>query len=51
GGAAAYLACCVESSQTIAYDDLGTEALRRIIVTDFPVFVGIDTCGNDIYSL
>lgn len=51
GGAAAYLACCVESSLTIAYDDLGTEALRKIIVTDFPVFVGIDTCGNDIYSL
>lgn len=51
GGAAAYLARCVESSETLAYDELGTEALRRIMVTDFPVFVGIDACGNDIYSL
>lgn len=51
GGAAAYLARCVESSQTMAYDELGTEALRKIEVTDFPVFVGIDTRGNDIYSL
>lgn len=51
GGAAAFLAKCVESSQTIAYDDLGTEALRRIEVVDFPVFVGIDTQGADIYDL
>ena len=50
GGAAAYLAKCVESSETLAYDDLGTEALRRVEVTDFPVFVGIDTLGNDIYE-
>ena len=51
GGAAAYLAKCVESSQTLAYDDLGTEALRRVEVVDFPVFVGIDVLGNDIYDL
>lgn len=51
GGAAAYLAKCIESCETLAYDDLGTEALRRISVVDFPVFVGIDTLGNDIYSL
>ncbi len=51
GGAAAYLAKCIESCETLAYDDLGTEALRRILVVDFPVFVGIDTLGNDIYSL
>ena len=51
GGAAAYLAKCVESSETLAYDDLGTEALRRVEVVDFPVFVGIDTCGNDVYDL
>ena len=50
GGAAAYLAKCVESSETLAYDDLGTEALRRVDVVDFPVFVGIDTVGNDIYD-
>ena len=50
GGAAAYLAKCVTSSETLAYDDLGTEALRRITVVDFPVFVGIDVEGNDIYD-
>ena len=51
GGAAAFLARCVESSETLAYDELGTEALRRIEVADFPVFVGLDASGNDIYSL
>lgn len=50
GGAAAYLAKCVTSTQTMGYDDLGTEALRRIEVEDFPVFVGIDTHGNDLYA-
>lgn len=50
GGAAAFLAKCVESSTTLAYDELGTEALRKIEVVDFPVFVGIDVLGNDIYS-
>jgi tartrate/fumarate subfamily iron-sulfur-dependent hydro-lyase beta chain len=51
GGAAAYLAKCVESSTTVAYDDLGTEALRRIDVVDFPVFVGVDVTGADVYDL
>ena len=51
GGAAAYLAKCVTAEQTLAYDDLGTEALRRIEVRDFPVFVGIDARGNDVYDL
>ena len=51
GGAAAYLAKCIESSTTIAYDDLGTEALRRVEARDFPVFVGIDTRGNDVYDI
>ena len=50
GGAAAFLAKCVESSSTLAYHELGTEALRKIEVVDFPVFVGIDCLGNDIYS-
>ncbi|AJC11686.1 fumarate hydratase [Berryella intestinalis] len=50
GGAAAYLAKCVVSETVEAYDDLGTEALRRIEVEDFPVFVGIDVRGNDVYD-
>ena len=51
GGAAAFLAKHIDSCETLAYDDLGTEALREITVHDFPVFVGIDTKGNSIYSL
>lgn len=51
GGAAALLARCVESGEVVAYGDLGTEALRRIAVRDFPVFVGLDTRGGDIYDL
>lgn len=51
GGVAALLAKCVVSEEVVAYDDLGTEALRRIEVKDFPVFVGIDAQGNDIYDL
>ena len=51
GGAAAYLARCVASSETVAYDDLGTEALRRIEVVDFPVFVGVDARGADVHEL
>ncbi|NGM17279.1 TRZ/ATZ family protein [Eggerthellaceae bacterium zg-893] len=51
GGAAALLAKAVASSKVIAYDDLGTEALRCIDVVDFPVFVGIDVAGRDVYAL
>lgn len=50
GGAAAYLAKCVQSSEVLAYEELGTEALRKIEVVDFPVFVGIDSTGADIYE-
>ena len=50
GGAAAYLAKCITSEEVLAYDDLGTEALRRTEVVDFPVFVGIDVQGSDIYE-
>ena len=50
GGAAALLARCVVSGETLAYDDLGPEALRRIEVSDLPVFVGIDTQGECIYD-
>ena len=51
GGAAALLAQRVESGEVVAYDDLGTEALRRITVRDFPVFVGLDTRGGNVYDL
>lgn len=51
GGAAALLAQRVVAGEIVAYDDLGTEALRRIEVRDLPVFVGIDTQGACIYDL
>ncbi|MDO5044401.1 MAG: FumA C-terminus/TtdB family hydratase beta subunit [Coriobacteriia bacterium] len=50
GGAAAELASHVISSELIAYPELGTEAIRKIEVQDFPVFVAIDTQGNDILA-
>ncbi len=46
GGAAAALASCVRSAETVAWPDLGTEALRRIVVEDFPVTVEIDAHGS-----
>ena len=50
GGAAALLAQCVIAGQVVAYEDLGTEALRRIEVRVLPVFVGIDIQGDCIYD-
>ena len=51
GGAAAYLARCVKSAEVIAYEDLGPEAIRRLIVEDFPAFVVNDIYGNDLYAM
>lgn len=48
GGAAAELATHVVSSKLVAYEDLGTEAIRKIEVREFPVFVAIDTHGRDL---
>ncbi len=50
GGAAALIAECVKDSRVIAFDDLGTEAIRKLEVVDFPVFVAIDSKGNNIYN-
>lgn len=50
GGIAALLAKHVTESETVAWEDLGTEALRRIKVEDFPVYVAIDTQGNLLYK-
>ena len=51
GGAGALLSKSILSSEVIAYDDLGTEAIRKLIVKDFPVIVVIDSKGNDLYEL
>ena len=50
GGAGAILSKCITSSEVIAYDDLGTEAIRRLEVKDFPVIVVIDHEGRDLYE-
>lgn len=50
GGAGALLSKSVKKSEVIAYDDLGTEAIRRLEVENFPVIVVIDAKGNDLYE-
>jgi len=51
GGAGALLAECIKESEVVAFDDLGTEAIRRLRVENFPVTVIIDRYGNDLYSI
>ncbi len=51
GGAGALIAQCIKSAEVIAYDDLGTEAIRELIVEDFPCTVLVDPEGNDIYKI
>lgn len=50
GGAGALLSRSIVSSEVIAYDDLGTEAIRKLEVKDFPVIVVIDSEGNNLYE-
>ncbi len=50
GGAGALLSKSIISSEVIAYDDLGTEAIRKLIVKDFPCIVVIDSYGNNLYE-
>ena len=47
GGAGALLSRSIKSSQVVAYEDLGTEAIRKLEVENFPVIVVIDSQGND----
>ena len=50
GGAGALLSKSILSSEVIAYDDLGTEAIRKLEVENFPVIVVIDSEGTDLYE-
>ena len=50
GGAVALLSKSIIASEVIAYDDLGTEAIRRLEVKDFPVIVVMDSEGSDLYE-
>jgi fumarate hydratase subunit beta len=50
GGAGALLSKAIVSSEVIAYDDLGTEAIRKLTVKDFPAIVVIDSNGDNLYE-
>lgn len=50
GGAGALLSKCIKESEVIAYDDLGTEAIRKLRVENFPVIVVIDSQGKNLYE-
>jgi len=50
GGAAAGIASTVREAEVIAYEDLGPEAVRRLVVEKMPLFVVNDTAGNDLFE-
>ncbi len=49
GGAGALIAKSIKKAEVVAYEDLGTEAVRRLVVEDFPAVVVIDSEGNNLY--
>ena len=51
GGCAAYMAACVEALEVVAYDDLGTESIKRLTVRDLPLTVALDAQGGDAYAM
>ena len=50
GGAGALLSRCIKQAEVIAYEDLGTEAIRRLEVENLPVIVVADSEGNNMYE-
>lgn len=50
GGCGALIARCIRKAEVVAYEDLGTEAIHRLEVEDFPVTVIMDCQGNDLYE-
>ena len=50
GGAAALIAKSIKKEEILCYEDLGTEAVRRYTVEDFPCIVAIDSEGNNVYE-
>lgn len=51
GGAGALLSKSIKASEVVAYEDLGTEAIRRLTVENFPVIVCMDAEGNNLYDM
>ena len=50
GGAGALISKCITKSEIVCYEDLGTEAIRRLEVENFPLIVVIDSEGNNLYE-
>ena len=50
GGAAALIAQCVKSAEVVAFEELGTEAIRKLTVEKLPLVVAIDAKGNSVYG-
>jgi fumarate hydratase subunit beta len=50
GGAGALISQSIKKSEIVAYEDLGTEAIRRLEVESFPAIVANDIFGNDLYE-
>ena len=51
GGAAALMAECVTACEVVAYEDLGTESIKRLALKDLPLIVAVDCYGGDYYEL
>ena len=51
GGAGALLSKCIKKAEVIAYDDLGTEAIRKLEVENLPTIVVIDNQENNMYDI
>ncbi|MEG2597303.1 MAG: FumA C-terminus/TtdB family hydratase beta subunit [Oscillospiraceae bacterium] len=50
GGAGALACQCIESCEVIAYEDLGCESIKKLIIRDFPLIVGVDCTGGNIFA-
>ena len=50
GGAGALLSSCIKQSKIIMYEDLKSEAIRELVVEDFPCFVAYDIYGGNIFE-
>lgn len=50
GGAGALYASCIKTCEVVAFEELGCESLKRMTVQDFPLIVGVDSCGGNIFD-
>ncbi len=50
GGAGALYASCIKECEVVAFEELGCESLKRMTVEDFPLIVGVDSCGGNIFD-